>query len=258
MTPTLFFVHGLGCGREDWTAQLEALSADHRCIAIDLPGHGASPAPNVANIESLAAAVNEAKLQSNGHEFVIIGHSLGAKVIREAYLQLSQDIVGLVFVDANVYSGDTADLVRKTQALIDLAGFSLFTERLFADMFLEGSDPQLRKSLLARAQGLSSELGKALMLASIRWDAARGEETLRRIAVPTLVLQATHFDSQLKRVPMQAGMSTPFMELVRHLVPQSQAMLIPGSGHFPMIDQPDAVNRHLLDFLTHIQRSHRR
>ena len=38
--PTLIFVHGFACSLEDWDAQVNALSSQFRCVALDLPGHG--------------------------------------------------------------------------------------------------------------------------------------------------------------------------------------------------------------------------
>ena len=37
------FVHGVGTNAHLWAGVLDALAADRRCIAIDLPGHGRSP-----------------------------------------------------------------------------------------------------------------------------------------------------------------------------------------------------------------------
>ena len=37
------FVHGVGTNAHLWAGVLDALAADRRCIAIDLPGHGHSP-----------------------------------------------------------------------------------------------------------------------------------------------------------------------------------------------------------------------
>ena len=42
--PTFVFVHGFGCAREDWSAQVAAFSGSHNCMSLDLPGFGDSPA----------------------------------------------------------------------------------------------------------------------------------------------------------------------------------------------------------------------
>ena len=97
--PTLLFVHGFGCTHEDWQFQMAPLSADFRCVALDLPGHGRSAMPAKATMTALAAAVNDAKAQVGARRVVLVGHSLGCKVIRDAYCASSDDVVGLVFVE---------------------------------------------------------------------------------------------------------------------------------------------------------------
>jgi len=37
------FVHGVGTNAHLWAGAIDALAAERRCVAIDLPGHGASP-----------------------------------------------------------------------------------------------------------------------------------------------------------------------------------------------------------------------
>ena len=40
----LLFVHGWCCDRSHWRYQLDVFAADHRVVALDLPGHGDSGA----------------------------------------------------------------------------------------------------------------------------------------------------------------------------------------------------------------------
>ena len=64
--PTLIFVHGFCCAGEDWVRQLDVLSANFRCIALDLPGHGHSAPPDEGTVEAMAQAVNRAKAEEDG------------------------------------------------------------------------------------------------------------------------------------------------------------------------------------------------
>jgi len=112
--PTLIFVHGFACSLEDWDAQVNGLSTQFRCVALDLPGHGSSPAPEAATIAALGSAVNVAKKQAGGRTAVLIGHSMGCRVINEAFLQSPAGVAGLVkathlgkdFLHANVLHAD--------------------------------------------------------------------------------------------------------------------------------------------------------
>jgi pimeloyl-ACP methyl ester carboxylesterase len=76
--PTVLFVHGLDSNADVWTPVIELLN-DHKCVAIDLPGHGDSPISDDPAAYEREALLNEldqvlAELDS---PVVLVGHSLG-------------------------------------------------------------------------------------------------------------------------------------------------------------------------------------
>jgi pimeloyl-ACP methyl ester carboxylesterase len=75
-----------------------------------------------------------------------------------------------------------------------------------------------------------------LFLDLVRWDQYNAKDVLKRITIPALVLQSTFFDADLKWAPIRAGMTAPWMDLVASLVQKSEAKIIPGAGHFAMIE----------------------
>jgi pimeloyl-ACP methyl ester carboxylesterase len=54
----LLLIHGVGLNAEAWGPQIEAFSATHRVIALDMFGHGAKP--------SAAAIRNARRLRGTG------------------------------------------------------------------------------------------------------------------------------------------------------------------------------------------------
>jgi pimeloyl-ACP methyl ester carboxylesterase len=50
------------------------------------------------------------------------------------------------------------------------------------------------------------------------------------------------------RVSLQAGTTTPWLELIRQRVPAAQIEIISDVGHFTMLDAPEAVNRAIAAF----------
>jgi len=248
--PTLIFVHGFACSLEDWGAQVNGLSSQFRCVALDLPGHGSSPAPEAATIAVLGSAVNVAKKQAGGRTAVLIGHSMGCRVITEAYLQAPTDVAGLVFVDGSIIGGDPDIAIKRAKENIERNGMDALTQRLFSDMFVESSDPKLRDRLIARAQKVDRKFREELFVDLIRWDVTKSKDALKQIKVPALVLQSTFINSELKRMPMQSGMTTPWMDAIATLVAKSQAKVITGSGHFAMIEAAQAVTQDIQTFAT--------
>jgi pimeloyl-ACP methyl ester carboxylesterase len=247
--PALLFVHGFGCSHRDWELQMVALSPRFRCAALDLPGHGDSDLPREATMTALADAVNAAKAQMNADQVILVGHSLGCKVIREAYCASSADVAGLVFIEGAYYEGDRETLIRRASESVDSGGgFAAFAQRHFGAMFIGNSDLALREAVLARVKRLDATFARNLYLEAVGWDPLRGRDTLQQIKIPVLVLQSTYNDASLQRRALAAGMKTPFMEAVEQLVAQAEIKVVPHCGHFAPIEAPEVVNRELHRF----------
>jgi pimeloyl-ACP methyl ester carboxylesterase len=240
--PSLIFVHGFACSLSDWDGQVKALSPNYRCAALDLPGHGKSAMPEEPTIEALARAVNVVKDRMAGNRAILIGHSMGCRVILDAYLQSRADIAGLVFVDGSILGGDPETGVAKARDAIAKVGMDAFSRRLFNDMFLPGSDEEIKQSIVSRAASIDAKFREELFLNLVRWDLTKSRDALKQLTVPALVLQATYINSDLKRAPIQAGMTTPWMDAVAQLAPKSEARIIQNSGHFAMIDAVQPTN----------------
>ena len=82
--PPLLLVHGLGGSWQSWTTVLPDLAKSREVLALDLPGHGQTPADaGSATFAGLADSV-EAFLSEQGLNGVdIVGSSLGARIVLE-------------------------------------------------------------------------------------------------------------------------------------------------------------------------------
>jgi pimeloyl-ACP methyl ester carboxylesterase len=76
----LVFLHGLTFDRRMWDPILDALPAERRAIAFDLPGHGASRALDRHDLEHVVDALHEAIVASGLESPVLVGHSIGAGI----------------------------------------------------------------------------------------------------------------------------------------------------------------------------------
>ena len=86
--PPIVFVHGFGCGRADWDAQVAYFSPRHQTVAVDLRGHGDSPgSADLCSIERYGADVAEVMRALDLPRAVLVGHSMGCRVVIEAALQ---------------------------------------------------------------------------------------------------------------------------------------------------------------------------
>jgi pimeloyl-ACP methyl ester carboxylesterase len=82
---TVVFVHGWTCDSTSWAAQVPALAKKYRVITLDLPGHGqsGSPADGKFSMDLFARAVEAVREEAKANTIVLVGHSMGAPVIRQ-------------------------------------------------------------------------------------------------------------------------------------------------------------------------------
>jgi pimeloyl-ACP methyl ester carboxylesterase len=250
--PSLIFVHGGGCDHRDWDAQVEAFSGGSQVITFDLPGHGASFVPEVATIEFLARATCEIKQHYGQGHAVLIGHSMGCRVVLECYRQCRRGIDGLVLMDGSLLGGELdADANAIEEAISDL-GISAFLAEVFAEMFVPDSDPLLRERVLARGQRWDPAFGRDILLNMIRWDRTEAQRALLGVDIPVLLLQSTGVDERLRRVSLEDGMTTPWTDLVQKHVTGAELHIVPDVGHFLQIEAADAVNEQIRSFTANL------
>lgn len=79
--PPILFLHNGGTSSTIWRHQLEALSAEHRCIAVDLPGFGCTPRPGDPLDHAGLVAITAALLEHlDVHDAVVVGNCMGANL----------------------------------------------------------------------------------------------------------------------------------------------------------------------------------
>jgi pimeloyl-ACP methyl ester carboxylesterase len=80
----LLLIHGLGSTWRAWQPVLDDLAAERAIIAIDLPGHGATPAEHDSGtFDGLVGSV-ERYLITNDHVGIdVVGSSMGARIVLE-------------------------------------------------------------------------------------------------------------------------------------------------------------------------------
>src|ERR1043166_9288563 len=94
------FVHCWSCDLTFWRSQVPAVDGRVRAIFLDLPGFGRSDKPDVAYTMDYFAGAVDAVLRAAGVErAVLVGHSMGAPVVRQYYRRYRGRGVALVVVD---------------------------------------------------------------------------------------------------------------------------------------------------------------
>lgn len=239
--PALVFVHGFACSHEDWASQIRFFSERRETVACDLRGHGKTPGrPHECSIEhyggDVAALVNNLELPS----VVLIGHSMGCRVALEANRLIADKVAGVVLIDGSrMADRDPEAAEAAARASIARVGYPAFAESLFRQMFFAAS--RTAEAIVRRALRQSAGFGPDLWARMARWDAASMDAALDAVRAPLLVIQTTTRDAALRRSPLKAGQTSPWLDYVR--AKGARVEIIPDTSHFPQIDTPDAVNR---------------
>lgn len=249
--PSLVFVHGFACSHEDWKLQVDFFRSRYSSVALDLRGHGASDGVSEhCTIEMLGADLTALLKALHLGPVVLIGHSLGCRVVLQAYLSAPESVVGLVLVDGSyVALGDPAATECAAAKMLRAVGYTAMLHRLFNDMFVQGSDPVLKERVLNRALLLPEKIGSSLLQQVVAWDARVMEHALAQITVPVLILQSTQLNTAYVRVSLQTGESTPWLDMTQRHVPRARIKILEGVGHFSMLEAPTMVNAAIEAFL---------
>ena len=239
--PALVFVHGFACSHQDWASQIQFFSGKYETVACDLRAHGATPGrPHECSIEhyggDVAALINNLELAS----CVLIGHSMGCRVVLEANRLVADKVAGIVLVDGSrLADRDPPAAEAAARAGIAKAGYPAFAENLFREMFFTVSPTS--EAIVRRAVTQSAEFGPELWPRMARWDAGSMDAAFDAVRAPLLAIQTTTRDANMRRAPLKPGDTSPWLEYLKSK--RARIEIIPDTGHFAQIEKPEAVNR---------------
>ena len=225
--PTLVFVHGWSCDRGYWSEQLEHFAQSHRVVNIDLAGHGDSGLDRTdwtmqAFGEDVAAVVNALDL----HNVVLVGHSMGGKVIVEAARQLGERVIGVVGADTFHSGGRETPRERQEEVFGQLAeDYAGFISDFVDATFVEQSDPAI-------VEWVKTDMAAAPYASAVGARKASGS-----------------YDA----TPAVASLEVPFVLINSDFLPTDTAHLEANArqflylemtdvGHFVMLEDPETFN----------------
>jgi pimeloyl-ACP methyl ester carboxylesterase len=255
--PPLIFIHGFTCDHSDWDFQVKHLSARNQIVTCDLRGHGQSTGNRLGcTIEDLARDTGSLLSSLNVRNAVLIGHSMGCRVALETYLRNPQLIAGIILVDGSqMGTGNPRDAVETARNAIEKMGYPSYARSLFANTFFGDYDVSLKNRIIERALRMNPEFAISLRSNFAGWDAAKMETALSDLKVPLLLIQSTGLNESLERFSLKKGDTTPYLDLVRRLVPTARIEVLPGHGHFIMLEAPDVTSKLIASFAAQLKKS---
>jgi pimeloyl-ACP methyl ester carboxylesterase len=246
--PAVVFVHGFGCALSDWDAQVAHLSPRHQTVAVDLRGHGASPGMAAdCSVERYGADVAEVMQSLALPQTVLVGHSMGCRVVVEAALQAPAHMAGVVLIDGSQFVPAMEAMLKETFA--EPNGFETLTHRWFQEMFTTKSAAAVVASVVDRAASLPRSIGEKLLMDMVRYDGSRLASSIADLRIPVMVIQTTYSNEKRERRSMTKGQTSPYLEMVRAAIPTARIEIIEDTGHFLQIDESGQTNALLDGFL---------
>jgi pimeloyl-ACP methyl ester carboxylesterase len=237
----LLLLHGIGTTREDFWALRSALEADYGVLAVDLPGHGDSPALSQRPTICAVTDAIEADLDVLGVGRVhVLGNSLGARIALElARRDRALSVVaiapsGLNLLPERIYQGAAMSALRLLMSILHpaigvLARFPAGRAALLTGL---RSQPWLASETEARS--LREGFGECedfwrLLFWGMLADVPTG---LGDVRCPVILAQGT--------ADVVASGQTP-----RYLLTLPGATFAPllGAGHAPQSDTPHSILR---------------
>lgn len=235
----LLLIHGLGGSWQSWSTIIDPLSAERTVIAIDLPGHGATPAEHDSGtFDGLVGSV-ERYIADNGLDGIdVVGSSMGARIVLE--LARRGRVGNVVALDpGGFWRGWERTFFKVT---IGLSGRLLRAIRPLLPMLSKNtaSRTALLAQLSARPWALdpnvvATELARLSTTSTfdeLVYDLASGPEQTGPAADPARRIVIGWGRHDRLCLPRQAARA-------KVAFPSADLHWFESSGHFPMWDQPD-------------------
>lgn len=248
--PTIVFVHGFACARSDWNLQVAHLRGRVETVAVDLGGHGTTPGSEAhERIDTHGRDVAALLAELGIERAVLVGHSMGCRVVMHATSEAPARVSGLVLVDGSRLGAAGSTTYKERAKRIGEIGYRRYIEPFFAQMFLPGVDRAITQPIIDRTLAMPEKLAGNLFPNIGRWDSERFDEVASGTRVPVMAVQTTYMTGAGERAPMKKGQTTPYLDDLKRLIPSARIEIIADVGHFPQIERADELNALLDSFL---------
>ena len=206
--PVALFVHGLGTNALLWRHVIQAFADDRRCVAIDLPLHGRTPAAAGQDFSlSALAEVVEGVCETAGLRSVdLVAHDTGGAVAQVFAARHSRRLRSLCLTNCETHDNVPPEAFKPTADLAASGALAAGAAALLADpeaaralVFGSGYedvthlDLELLRSFLDPVLGTPERARQfERFILSLRPDdLLAAEPQLARLTVPTLIVWAT-------------------------------------------------------------------
>ncbi|KAF0141535.1 MAG: carboxylesterase [Stygiobacter sp.] len=233
----LIFVHGWGWDQSLWKKQIAKFSSKYKVVTLDLAGHGESGKKRKsftikAFSDDVVSVVNKLKL----NKVILVGHSMGGIINLEVYRQIKDKVVGII-------GADTYQLFQKGESPKSAEDYlTTFKENYLGSvreyvrtLFLESADSAFVEGMVKRMQKLPPEIGMDIFRNIYQYNSLKAATELQ----PRIVA----VNGQKFKVKEAENIK---------ILPGFTAKIIRGTGHFPMIENPERFDEFLQEAINEL------
>ena len=211
-----------------WNPFLDLLAAEFNVIAPELPGFGDTERPDwVESIDDVAFLIADlVDIVGSGNPVAIVGSSIGAWVALEAAARGAP-------VSKLVLLGCPGVAIPRDSPF----DYFFLTPEQRVDLFFD--DPSVAPSV-TEDHIVRNEAMTARLVWQPRYVSPKLAHRIHRVTAPALVAWGVH-DRFLSRAHGQA---------LADGLPNAKLAVVRGAGHFPALDNPTAMAKLAIDFLS--------
>lgn len=241
--PAVVLIHGWANNANYWNAQLEPLKARYTVVTLNLAGHGASERNredwSMANYGADVAAVAHAIANP---KIVLVGHAMGAIVALEAARTLGARVSGIIAVDSLKTIGQPVMPKAQFDELVqpfrtDFIGH--MHDFVAQYLFTKDADPAFVRKVAEDMSHISPQVALPSLEALYRYDFS---SVLPLIRVPIIAINSDlHMTTDDARI--------------QKLAPTFRSIVVPGAGHFLMMEAPARFNPLLLQAIDSLSKT---
>ncbi|MEW6434783.1 MAG: alpha/beta fold hydrolase [Myxococcota bacterium] len=236
----LLLLHGFPFSSESFWPQLDSPPEGVRLIVPDHRGFGKSaPGEGVSTMEALADDALALLDALSIPQAIVGGVSMGGYVAIALARRDPGRVKALVLIDTQASADDEAGRARREAVAreVEEKGLGPLAEAMLPKLLAPATsaDVKARVDRMMRAQSPAATAAASRGMAT-RTD---GRDLLSRFGGPCLIVVGEH--DVVTPVDKAKAMAA--------LVPQARLEIVPGAGHLPNLEQPEAFARALGAFL---------
>ena len=236
----LLLLHGLGSTKKDWELQIPFLASNYRVITPDLRGHGNSAKPKNYGVSFMAEDMKQLLDTLTIEKATVVGFSMGGAVAFQLAYAYPECIDKLVIVNSGPDFNDMGtigqEMLTHRTTFLRTKGLAALAKEVAYNMFPESHQETMRSEFEERYRNNDFVSYYNTFVTLMNWGLG---DNIKKIKAKTLVIA-----SDMDYTPIA------FKEAYIKKLSDATLHIIENSRHGVTIDQPEAFNTTLHNFLS--------